>query len=436
MSIACVYILIFLAFFGGSLEGYKLAPPLLNWLTEPLIYFCLVLALVTSRGRLRLPLLPLILFFLAVGVASLLINERFNLEAVFGIRLILRFYIFFLAVVNLGLDDCQIKRINSFLIFLFILQIPVATIKLFFYGQGEATIGTYATFGGALSTIIPLIAVGFLIGFYFYYKEKKSYIVLALGFVYFSIIGGKRGFVFFLPALVVFSIVMLWKDRHFDTRKWQKIRWQTVVMGTLLILIVVFAGLKYVPTLNPEGVIGGSIDIGHALDYTMTYTTRDWGPDGRYSGGRIATTQRVFSRIAEKGVDRFFFGYGPGAVTTSRFISEKSDTRVFEEVRAGYGVTPMTFIAMEYGVLGVITYFVFMLSLFVVCVEYWKMARDAYWKAFSFGSLAFSFSMVVLWAAYHPASLQGDTIPLVFYYCMAVVFVKLTEIKTTLKGRV
>ena len=38
--------------------------------------------------------------------------------------------------------------------------------------------------------------------------------------------------------------------------------------------------------------------------------------------------------------------------------------------------------------------------------------------------MAFTFSMIMLWFSYGTATLVGDTIPPVFFYCIAVVLIR------------
>ncbi len=332
-EIAIIYLIISIAFFGGSLEGYNLVPPAFNWLTEPLIYLLFASAITTKRARIRLPFLPFMLLFLFIGASSVIVNHQFNLKPLFGLRLILRFYIFFLALVNLDLTDVQIKRINKLLIYLFIIQIPVAAIKFITMGQQEATIGTYATHGGVQSTTIPLLAIGYLLAFYIYYRANRSFILLSLGFVFYSFIAGKRALVFMLPVLVGFLVFMFLKDRDVDLERLRKMKIRVPVLTSALIVLVVFFGLKYVSTLNKERSHRGSVDIGHALKYAIDYNTSVSGLHPGYSIGRYSTTKQIFKVMKEKGYVRFLYGYGPGAYTRSRFADIKTNSSLFKGLR-------------------------------------------------------------------------------------------------------
>src|SRR4030042_2704802 len=142
-----------------------------------------------------------VLLFLCVAFFSLIYNGSSLIPGLLMLRLLFRYYIFFLAILNLDLDEKALKSTNGFLIIVFLAQLPLAIAKLFIYGQGETSLGLSSH---SLSMIIPLIAVSFLYAFYFLYKKKAIYLFGILSFVGFSFVGGKRAFIFYLIALMVF----------------------------------------------------------------------------------------------------------------------------------------------------------------------------------------------------------------------------------------
>ena len=99
-------------------------------------------------------------FFFIVASCSIVVNNVFNFRLIFSLRLILRSFVFYLALINLGLTDGQLKKINTLLFILFIIQLPASAIKFYFYGVSEMTMGTHTVHGGGLTTLIPIIAWG------------------------------------------------------------------------------------------------------------------------------------------------------------------------------------------------------------------------------------------------------------------------------------
>lgn len=423
-----IYIIFIIAYFGNSLVGYKIAPPQLIWSLEILIYFLFLYALMTTQQKVVFPFVAFILFFILIAIFSMLVNHSFSFEPIYGLRLLIRFYLFFLALINLDLTDQEIKKINKFIFIIFIIQIPVATLKLFIYGFGERAIGTYSLTEGSLSTVIPLIAIGYLISYYFYYKRTYWFLLISFGFLYFSIIAKKRALVFMLPILILMQIIAILKEKNIDFNLKKIIRHRAFTVAPFIIIIVIYFSIRLVPALNPEKKIGGSFNPVYTLNVFEEYFTRK-PDDFGYTTSRFSTTKRVFSVLYEQGFSRIFFGYGPGSYTESRFLEKEEKRSVYKDMRINYGLTPLSYIAIEYGILGIIPFFALICSFFVRSVKFWKVADSGYWKAYSLGSMGFAFSMILLWASYHIPSFTGDPIPCLYFYAMAVVSIKFRQYK-------
>jgi len=416
-----IYAVLIIVFFGGSLESYHLVPPIFNWMTEPLIYSLFIYSLFKkgmSGGSFFFPLFPRIVFFLFVGLVSSIYNGSLGFDFIFSIRLILRFYILYLAVLNLDLTESQIKKILYFVLFLFLIQIPTSVIKLFIYGQGEAAIGTYSVNEGSLSTMIPLIAIGYIVSFYIYYKRAWVSLACCAGFVAFAFIGGKRAPVFMIPVLIFFLATLIIITGEFKSVAMKISIGKMFFLLFFLTFSVVLVGLRYIPTLNPERKVGGSINFSHAAEFASEYT-RNTAGGTPYTGGRLSTTKRIFSVMTNDGFERFLLGFSPGSYTESRFSSSKTRRDLVNKFKIIYGLTPLGYIQIEYGFLGVMIYFSILSSLFMRCVSGWRKETDVFWKMFLFGSSSFAFTMIFLWGCYHPPSMLGDTIPCVFFILMA-----------------
>ena len=169
---------------------------------------------------------------------------------------------------------------------------------------------------------------------------------------------------------------------------------------TSLIALVSVSILYFNETLNPDRKVGGSVDIGYALDYAKEYTT-NVHPYG-WTTGRLSTTIRIFESLSEAGLSPLLIGFGPGLTTKSRFDSSKARVGIdalFDKFGIIYGLTSMNRIALEYGLLGVISYGLMVVLLAHMCWTYYKSEVDPYWKAFAAGSVGFSFSMAFFFFA-------------------------------------
>ena len=112
---------------------------------------------------------------------------------------------------------------------------------------------------------------------------------------------------------------------------------------------------------------------------------------------------RVFESLWNSGFARIFLWLGPGSTTRSLFDSreEREDIqRLFYDLGIVYGLTAMSRIALEYGVLGVVAYSLIVFLLARMSWIYYKYENDPYWKAFAAGSVGFSFSMLFFFFAY------------------------------------
>jgi hypothetical protein len=428
MALFLIYGIFLVAFFADSLVGYNLIPAHVTLVTELFIYLLFLYSLVASRTGHKdycLHLVPIFGFFLIVALCSIVVNNVFGFRPVFSLRLILRFFIFYLALINLGLTDGQLKKINTLLFILFIIQLPASAIKFYFYGFSERTMGTYTARGGGLTTLIPIIALGYLAGYYVFHKAKKVYLLLGIGFVLYGIVGMKAALLFLYPItfLGLYYLVYI-KGVGVNIA-----RDMSMVAFIVLISIAVAATIIYVqPRLNPERAKGGgSVDISYALKNAQKYTTGMSRRNAEYGCGRFATTMIAFDQVWNGGIAPLFFGYGPGCLTMSILNGGPIDPRIVR-IGGSYGKTGMTFILTEYGLFGLIALSLMFFIFAHMCWKWYNYEEKPYWKAFATGSLVFAISNLFIFFAYNTLPITGDTIPPVYFYAMSVMYLRLKEI--------
>ena len=170
------------------------------------------------------------------------------------------------------------------------------------------------------------------------------------------------------------------------------------------------------------------------MQYAKKYTTADHvtGTYGYGTSGRYSTTKRILENLWDSGPVKLFFGFGPGLATPSLFDSAEDRInrgKFFESLRIAYGLTPMTRIALEYGILGAIAFGLIVFLFTRMCLRYYQYEADPYWKAFAAGSIGFAFSMLFFFLAYHWTAFWGDTLPALYFYAMAVVYTRLRRIR-------
>jgi hypothetical protein len=421
-----IYAIFFFALFANSLFQLGI-PKYFAVGTEILIYLLLIYTLLKKIGR-GFPIPHLwysFVLMVIVGACSIVINDSSLVRSIFSLRLLYRFYFFYLGIILLEPNDQELKKIINYIAILLVLQLPVVAAKFYYYGISELTIGAYSDVGGSVTTMLPIIIIFYLAGYYFLYNSDLRYIILTIAFILFSIVGKKRAVAFLYPLqfLAIFYYIYVKGKKVAIPRK--------IVVLFLIIasVITVTSSILYInETLNPEKKVGGTVDYKYAVEYAVDYTTR-YNAYG-YSGGRLSTTTRIFEKLWEAGPDIFLFGFGPGSTVRSIFDQpgkKKDIQRFFEKLQIAYGVTPMCKIALEYGVLGVFAFFLIIFSFTRMCWRFYKNEIDPYWKAFAAGSVGFAFSMVFFFFAYHYPAIFGDTIPCLYFFAMAVVHIKLKQ---------
>ncbi|WDP90543.1 MAG: hypothetical protein HUN04_12920 [Desulfobacter sp.] len=374
--------------------------------------------MIKSKGKIRLPYFGIFALFFIVGIASAVFNNNLGVATILGMRLVFRFYVFFLALANAGLSYSQLKKVNTLIIVIFLIQIPASIVKLVIYGQGEQAVGTYAMNDGAAPVIITLVSIGFAMAFYFYYKPRWRYILAAFAFISLSLIGEKRAIIFFLPLLVMFTIFCGLMDAQTIKRTVPNFKFKLVLVSVLMVVLTTIGAARLMRTLNPESKVGGSIDFNHIIIYAKDYTTYRDPNSKRYTAGRFSSTKQVISVLYQKGPGRLVFGYGPGSYGKSRFADKRKrlNSPVFKDIFIKYGLTCFNFTLIEYGYAGGFIYFLFLIFINAHLYKNWRLSHEPYWKAVSFGTFLSGFVYASIWLIYSPTIYLGDYLPLLFFY--------------------
>jgi len=399
-------ILLIISFAGwGVDQGY--IPMQIMWLPELLSLMIFIKALlfcIINRTKFKLFGIKLVLSFLILSIVSLLYNGVDFISGILFLRILFRYYLLFLAIINLDMDEKSTKILNNILIFIFISQLPLSIIKLLIYDQGERPLGLSSH---SLPTIIPLIAIGFLLSFYYFFKNKKIYLLGIVGFIGFSIIGAKRGFIFFLPIVLVY---VFWK-----LRDRLNIRLKHVLPALLVLVLSFYTTVRLIPTLNPERRTGGTFDVSYLFNYGYNYTTRI--NDEGLATGRSSATIAMINGLYKGGPISILIGFGPGSILKSMFNSFNLQGEIYQEFGVSYGVNGISWLIVQVGFLGLV-FFSLLLYLILRKSDFlFNQEKDAYWRSFGMGVSIFSFELLVISLLYSPF-FQADSISS-FFFCLA-----------------
>lgn len=399
-----LYLILFSVFFADWFKGLGFIPPHFTWIPEVVLIILAAKALyliARRQGVIRSPVDIPITLFIIVGVFSSFVNDRNLLTAMLAFRIDLKFLLMFLILANTDLTERVYKKLLNVMIFLLVIQIPVAFIKYLKYGQWEGSIGTYSTFGGGLSTSLPLIASSIFIGFYFFKKANFNYMAYIIGFAIFAILAGKRGFFYYFIILSAFTFYILLKEKKITLKKG--------IVTILIIFSSLLLSLNFVPTLK-RGVLNPSYLIDWAIEYqTNRLSTGE-------AIGRFSATKVSFSFLT-KDILNFIVGFGPGSMMDTYFkeYENKIDVPIY------YGDTNIVITSLEYGYLGLILYFIPIIILMIKNIKFFNKVKDTYWKSISFGFIGISITTLLLSTTYH-CFFRIDLSAFIFWIIAASIF--------------
>jgi len=408
-SITMIILIILIVFFGDWLITINIFPPQIMWLQELFATFIFIKAIslkLLNEDKVEFVGEKIIIGLLFVCIISIYINKATLIGSLLFLRLLLRYYLLFLGIINLDLNEKQMKKINNLVLVLVAIQIPVSVIKFFVYGQNERAIGTYAWRGGVLSTVLPLVVIGFCISYFILYKKSFALIGLILGFIIFSILGAKRGFIFFLPLLIVFLSWFL--------RQNIKNLFKYSLIGGFIFVIAFYLTLSFIPTLSPGEHERTGINPLYSIHFAKEYTLSE---KNGVSYGRTASSIKAFQVLAKKGKLNLLFGDGPGRTLKSRFRDFDTREKAILEYRIGYGITGITWLAVNVGYLGGVLFLFFFVLIMRKCIFIFKLDCDSYWRSFELGMVAFSFIMIIILIFY--ANIIVSDLLAMHYFCFS-----------------
>ena len=421
-----IVIVFFIGFFINSIIAYGIVPAFTKFFFELSILLVFVYSFLISskyQRKFKFDFSLLFIFFVIVISLSIAVNNTFNIKSILSIRTVLRAYIFYVAIINLPILENDFKTVNNIIIFLFIAQLPVVAYKFYIYGVSEKVIGTYGT-GGGLTTLFPIVVLSYCFSWYIIYKKSIYFLVFPLLFIIWGIVGAKAALLFLFP-IFLFGIyyVLIFKESGLISKK-------NFVLIPILSFFVI--GFSYIlislqPRLNPDRTVGGQVNYDYVMKFSTEYETGERFDRGEYKTGRIAVTKMAFQQIVNSGIVTFLIGYGPGSLTPEYFEGLRHFDQRVEKIGHSYGISGMTFIFVEYGILGVAFFVIIFLKFLIRSWKWYIIEKDLYWKGFASGTFFFSLLILFIFLTYNKLPIEGIVLLPVFYYAMGVCFSKSQE---------
>jgi len=362
ISFYLVYIIIVISFTKGLLSILGFDEVYTQLVIEGLIVLFFFLSLLNSifKGKYIYYNFFIMLMLIIVIFISFLMNNINGLQLILFIRILLIYYLFLYALLNIDFSQENINTILKLISVLFFIQIPASYIKLFLVGPIEYYVGTMQVLGGDLATIMPLMAIAFLISEYLVYNKIK-YVVFIFLFISIGLISNKLGIIFYVAILFclmsyIYSVKMTRKFISFVYIK--KLFALVLIFGIIFILYVTIN-----PRANPEHKVGGSVDIEYLLNYTKEYNTMKEKGSRVDGDGRFEAPLVALERLSKGGVFNLLFGFGPGDIIKSSYLKFKNP--LLEKYRIGYGGRiGIVWLLMQIGIIGLIVFLFYHLLLF------------------------------------------------------------------------
>lgn len=183
---------------------------------------------------------------------------------------------------------------------LIMIQIILSFVKFILLGPAESIVGSVASQGGANATVLPIL--GFMC---LWLKNKGRFEakdwLFTFGLAFIGFVSLKRAIWFIMPALI--GLVMFYIPRH-------KIPLKVAILSAFAVPLIFYFGIRFNPTLNREGRIGGSFDLKYATNYAREYM---FGKDDNMTEGegRGGATILVYNRLVSGDVTtNDLLGYG------------------------------------------------------------------------------------------------------------------------------
>ena len=400
-----IYLIIVSVFFADWLHGLDLIPEAFTWLPDVALIILTGKVLVGKlrdkeivRTKVEVPLL----LFLVWATLSMVANGQSFVGMLVSSRQLLKFALMFFLVVNLRFEESFFKRIVSILVVLFIVQVPVALIKMAIYGQGEYAIGTYAYFGGGLSAVLPLLVMSVALGFYLFERPRVHYLLFVVFFQLFYYACPKRAYLLFVVLLVPF---LAWQAGLGRLKKFLPL---TPLFGIGLVALFLFNPTLNTVFDNPHG----AIDWASSYTYQHQVSSDD---DEVVTSGRVAVAELAYGILKENFV-QLWLGFGPGTMTES-FDAVEGHLR--QKLPIYYGLTEFVTMSLEYGLGGVLLFLWMLFRLFRVNQRFFRTTADGYWKALSFGFKGIWFSCLM--AFFYGPVFRLDVTGFLFWFLAAAI---------------
>lgn len=424
ISYYLVYLLFIISFTKGILELLGINETYLQLVIDIfiLIIFSISILFILQNRKIIFPGLKIFITLFTLIIISFLLNDVTLLQLSLFLRKLFIYILFFYAIINIDFEKYQKENFFNLLVFLFSIQVIAALIKLFVLGgTQEKIVGTMSVMEGSLATIMPLLAVSFLVSLYLYYNRIKFVIIILL-FVSIGLISNKLGILFYL--FILFILLTFFYTNKISKTSLFNISFIKYMMKVGLYLIIIFMlFVSLNPRANPEHKVGGSIDIEYLIEFTKDYNTLELKGSTVEADGRADAPIVALDKLSKGGLFNILLGYGPGDIVQSSFL--KYNDPLLEKYNIGYGGRlGQVWIMMQLGVLGLVVFSIFHIFLFKRIYDKYKISKLNNQSIRLLSVLGISIVFFIDFFTYSSQMLYSSGVVIFYYYS---IYYSLTE---------
>ena len=372
-SISIILIFTF-SFFQGVLQLIGIPTIVPRFLLESSILFLFLKTIFLSQ-RYNLVITfkwgywILSIFF--ITIASSIINKQDPISVMLFMRHTFIFYLLFVTVYNTDISIKNIKMIRSYLIGLFIIQIPASIIKLISYGRivEGGGIGTISVQDGSAALLLSLFPISFLFSKYLYNK-RTNYLLYCILFLIISIASGKRATAFLLPLLMLFIFTnYLYVNDQKRLKKIFQLSYKIIIISFFMLYIT----SQTSSFLSPSGrAFSGEFDLKFLYNRMILYSVASEAVNP--GAGRANAISSTYKYVSNSGIEYLLFGFGPGSIIGSFVVQEKRSIGTMHNLpyanRSGF-----VWLFLQIGLIGAMFYLFFIINWFLSTIKVYKISR-------------------------------------------------------------
>lgn len=379
-----LYFILYWIIYSGLISIYLFRSEWIGLVPDILIFYLSLRTLHLKNNTLSIfvgkATLMFISLFLLLGTVVTFIHLTSFPVYVWGLRMIVRYFLLFRLVFIL-MTDVDVLKTKIIIYKAMKFNILLCLFQYFVLGVKGDPLG--GTFAGGNSEILYLIMFSLFLmtGDYFAHSlSKRKYIFYIVGMSFIAVVGEIKFLYFIIPLFIYIGYVLI---RKFSIYK-------LMVLGVALML--------FVPVLSTilsfyydEQYINNLFDQEHLEEYTTTSSFVMNG-EGFNRGSSIELTNTI---ILQDDIHRLF-GYGLGSASASNIFH----TWIYNQYKGTtYFLFTPSFVMIETGWIGMSLFLLFHICILWRFWNFYKSSPNSYIKYWS--SMGLMFSILTIFIMYY-----------------------------------